>query len=238
MQIGMFRLLQGAAYRCFRENYSANYETHLRAKKLPYTINHFVAFTDRAITLYKVMGVVESAAFLVLDAVTESIRAEYARLEERIANWPEVKKSPEMLATDAAMQERRSLTGSIREKFAASVELMLTLRKRNLTLADLADDPLSAHELNRLRRLELHEEMAAAASPVNDCAGPQCFLKTWNRVLLEDAAEEIDGAMMPAAYWYEDFMPKLLAAFSVGTGTDVASQTIPDEAGLDRWFVH
>lgn len=234
MQISLFRLLQGAAYRCFRENYSANYETHLRAKKLPYTINHFVEFTDRAIEFYKALGVVEPAAFPVLDAVTASLRAEYDRLMDRIANWPEVEKTPEMLATDLAMREHRTRASSIREKFAAGVELALTLRKKNLTVAHLADDPLTAHELNRLRRLELHQEMAPA--PTAGDLDAKSYLQSWNRVLLEDADEEIDGAMMPTAFWYEDFMPKLLAAFSVGTGADVASQTVADEVALDSWF--
>ena len=42
LQIGFFRLLQGAAYRSFRESFSANSETHLRAYDLPYSIRDFV----------------------------------------------------------------------------------------------------------------------------------------------------------------------------------------------------
>lgn len=58
MQISLFRLLQGAAYRSFRENYSANHATHLRAKKLPYTFPHFVGFVETAMALYKALGIV------------------------------------------------------------------------------------------------------------------------------------------------------------------------------------
>ncbi|MEH1828304.1 MAG: hypothetical protein V7L22_23715 [Nostoc sp.] len=36
------------------------------------------------------------------------------------------------------------------------------------------------------------------------------------------------------AYWYEDLMPKLLAAFSVSTIGDIESNTIPDEVALDE----
>lgn len=79
LQIGLFRLLQGAAYRCFRESYSAHAMTHLRALDLPYTMPHFVAFVDRAMALYKALGVVDPACFPVLDAVTASVNAEYAR---------------------------------------------------------------------------------------------------------------------------------------------------------------
>lgn len=42
--------------------------------------------------------------------------------------------------------------------------------------------------------------------------------------------------MMPVAYWYEDFMPKLLAAFSVNTAADIPSNTVLDEAACDQWY--
>jgi hypothetical protein len=207
MQIGLFRLLQSAAYRSFRENFCAHHETHLRAKKLPYTIPQFVEFVNAAIAFYKALGVVEPTCFPALDALTASVNGEYERLQERIANWPSIEKTPEMRATAEAM---------IAHKLAAGIELALTLRKKDLSLADLAEDLLATHELGRLRRLELHEEMAS--TPEHDGSDPKGYLKTWNRVVLESADENIDGAMMPAAYWYEDFMPKLLAAFSVAGG--------------------
>ncbi|MEQ8469056.1 MAG: hypothetical protein RIC07_36475 [Coleofasciculus sp. E1-EBD-02] len=65
---------------------------------------------------------------------------------------------------------------------------------------------------------------------------PKAYLKQWNRVILQDDREEIDGAMMPVAYWYEDFMPKLLAAFSVCTADDIEKNTNPDEAALDQLY--
>lgn len=44
MQIGLFRLLQGAAYRSFQESFSANHETHLQVRNLPYRITDFARF--------------------------------------------------------------------------------------------------------------------------------------------------------------------------------------------------
>jgi hypothetical protein len=61
-------------------------------------------------------------------------------------------------------------------------------------------------------------------------------LRKWNRVILDRAEETIDGAMMPVAYWYEDFMPKLLAAFSVGTAAEIQGNTVPDEVALNQWY--
>ena len=41
MQIGLFRLIQGADYRCFRKSFCANHETHLRVKNLPLPHHRF-----------------------------------------------------------------------------------------------------------------------------------------------------------------------------------------------------
>lgn len=233
MQIGMFRLIQGAAYRSFRENFSANSETHLRAKTLPYTITHFVEFVQKAIAVYKGLGIVEPACHPLLDAVTRSICQEYARLQDRIKNWESIEKTPEMLAEHEAMLAARKQFANLRRKFAAGVEFALSMKKKRLSLRDVVQDVLAHYELNRLRQLELNNEMSSSLPPD---AHPKDYLKKWNRIILENAAEEVDGAMMPAAYWYEDFMPKLLAAFSVATAADIKSNTEPDEAALDKWY--
>lgn len=234
MQIGLFRLIQGAAYRCFRESFSANHETHLRVRNLPYRITDFVPFVERAIELYKGLDIVEPTCFPVLDAVVASITDEYARLQERIKNWQTIAKTPEMLAEVQAMLESRHKSASVREKFAAGVEFAITLKKKQFNLRDIAEGVLALNELNRLRKLELSEELAPP--PAKSEQNPGKYLQKWNRVILDDADEAIDGAIMPVAYWYEDFMPKLLAAFSVGTASDIASNTIPDAAALDQWY--
>jgi hypothetical protein len=63
--------------------------------------------------------------------------------------------------------------------------------------------------------MELNEELAPP--PAKSEVDPHEYLKKWNCVILSNASEELDGAMMPVAYWYEEFMPKLLAACSVST---------------------
>jgi len=108
------------------------------------------------------------------------------------------------------------------------------MNKQKLNLGDIAEGVLASHELNRLRELELQQEFAPPPTPSD--GNPQDYLKKWNRVILANALETIDGAMMPVAYWYEDFMPKLLAAFSVITAADVQSNTIPDQAILNQWY--
>lgn len=234
MQIGLFRLIQGAAYRCFRESFSANHETHLRVKNLPYKISDFVQFVQNAIALYKGLGIVETACHPLLDAVAESIEQEYARLSDRIKNWKTIKKTPEMLAEAKAMQEARSKSISVKEKFAAGVEFAITMKKKQFSFRDIADGVLAINELNRLRQIELNAELAPP--PPKSEGDPKDYLKRWNRVILSDAEAEIEGAMMPVAYWYEDFMPKLLAAFSVSAAADIQSNTVPDEAALTQWY--
>lgn len=234
MQIGLFRLIQGAAYRSFRESFSANHETHLRVKNLPYRITDFVEFVKQAIALYKGLGVVEEACYPVLDAVVESIADEYARLQERIKDWKTVAKTPEMLAEEKKILEARSKFANVKEKFAAGVEFAITIKKKSLSLGDIVEGVLAINELNRLRGIEMNEEMAPP--PPKSEGNPRDYLFKWNRVILSQATEEVDGAMMPVAYWYEDFMPKLLAAFSVSTAADIQSNTIPDEAALDEWY--
>lgn len=234
MQIGLFRLIQGAAYRSFRESFSANHETHLQVRNLPYRITDFARFVQTAISLYKGLGIVEPACWPLLDAVVDSISQEVDRLQQRIESWPSIEKTPAMLAEEQAMLAARSASGNAREKFAAGVEFAITMKKHKLCLADVVEGVLASHELNRLREQELRQEFAPP--PPHGDGEPATYLQKWNRVILSQALETVDGAMMPVAYWYEDFMPKLLAAFSIGTGADLTSQTVADEGALDQWF--
>jgi Ca2+-binding EF-hand superfamily protein len=234
MQIGMFRLIQGAAYRCFRESFSANHETHLQVKSLPYRISDFVLFVQTAIAIYKELDIVEAACHPLLDAVVQSITTEYTRLETRISNWPNLNKTPEMLAEAEAMLAARSKSANAREKFAAGVEFAITMKKQRLQVGDIIEGVLALNELNRLRRQEIEQEFAPALD--SSGADPQAYLHQWHRVILTNSLEAIDGAMMPVAYWYEDFMPKLLMAFSVSTAADLPHNTIPAEAKLNEWY--
>ncbi len=234
LQIGLFRLLQGAAYRSFRENYAANNETHLRAKKLPYTFPHFVGLVNQAVALYKAMGVVEPACFPVLDALVDSVNAEYARFETRMAHWADTAKTEAMQIAAQQIDAKGTTLDHLRHKFAAGIEFALTLSKRQLSLLDVVDDMLAVHELNRLRRQELHQELHPTPPPHSD--NPRAYLDTWQVVIVEAADEVIPGAIVPTAYWYTDFMPKLLAACSVATATDLEANLKPDAAALDAWY--
>lgn len=235
MRIGMFRLIQGAAYRCFRESFSANHETHLKVRNLPYRITDFAPFVETAIALYKQLGIVEPVCYPALDAVTASIQAEIARLQQRIREWSSLDKSPAMLAEAAAMTAARARASTSREMFMAGVEFAISMKKRKLGLADVVEGILALQELNRLRQVDLGENLREPEQQA-DSADAKSYLQHWHRVILEDGGEAIDGAMVPVAYWYEDFMPKLLDAFSVETASDMANLAAIDEAALDAWY--
>ncbi|MCY1060107.1 EF-hand domain-containing protein [Nannocystis sp. SCPEA4] len=234
LQIGLFRLIQGAAYRCFRESFSANHETHLRVRNLPYRITEFVPFVRTAMGLYKALGVVEEVCHPTLDAVVESLEAEYARLQDRIAHWQTIPKTAEMLTEHQAMVEARSRSENTREKFAAGVEFAISMRKQRLGLGDVVEGVLALGELRRLRAEELAQESAPPrAQPAGDA---KTYLDRWHRVILDNALETVDGAMMPVRYFYEDFMPKLLNAFSVSNASHVATCEGPTDVVMDGWF--
>jgi Ca2+-binding EF-hand superfamily protein len=234
MQIGLFRLIQGAAYRSFRESFCANHETHLRVRNLPYRITDFVQFLQNAIALYKGLDIVDKACHPLLDAVVESVEQEYNRLQNRIQNWNNIERTPQMLAEEEAMQETHRKSISVKEKFAAGVEFAITLKKKQFSFRDIAGGVLAINELNRLRQMELNAELAPSVPKSPGEA--KDYLQQWHRIIISDGSEEISGAMMPVAYWYEDFMPKLLAAFSVNNAADIQNNTVPDEAALARWY--
>jgi len=58
IQTGLFRLLQGAAYRSYREKYAADFHSHKTLRSLPYTLENFSDFVAACFELYKALGVV------------------------------------------------------------------------------------------------------------------------------------------------------------------------------------
>lgn len=232
LQIGFFRLLQGAAYRCFRASFSANHGTHLPVRNLPYRISDFVEFVGATMALYKQLGIVSADCHPALDALSTSIQAEYQRLLARIEHWPAIDKTPEMLQEALAMRANAAATGQHRAQYVAAVEALLATRKQSLEFIDIVNEVLARNELHRLR----NQETQGSSAPLHPNEDPKSYLRAWNRVILHDADECLEGAMMPVSYWYEDFMPKLLTAFSVSTTADIADNTVANVPALLQWY--
>lgn len=241
MRIGLFRLLQGAAYRSFRENYSANSETHLRAYDLPYTIPNFAGFVNAALDLYQSLGIVEVGAQQPLEDLRSSVNAMLAQLESRMANWASIEPTAEMAAAEQVIEAELDGLEHHHQVFAAAMELVLSGGLQAHRVAEIGLEDLQLHELNRLRHQEDFRELSLhrhTVSPGDHGEGSSVtpFLERWHRVIVDDSDTRYAGAVLPTRYWYEDFMPKLLKAASVMSRSDLAAVEAETEADLDAWF--
>lgn len=238
LQIGLFRLLQGAAYRSFRASYSANSETHLRAYDLPYTIENFGRFVEAAVDLYSALGVVDADARQPLEDLRHSVQTALAELHQRMEAWPTLEISDAMRDAEAAIESELELLDHEHQLFAALVELLLVAGLQGHDPLQLSPEDLHHHELNRLRHLEEHRELSDHRHTRSRKSGSQRpFLDTWQRVIVDEGDTRYAGAIMPTRYWYEDFMPKLLRACSVRSAADIAALEAETEADLDAWFI-
>ena len=241
MRIGLFRLLQGAAYRSFRENYSANSETHLRAYDLPYTIPNFAGFVNAALDLYQSLGIVEVGAEEPFEDLRSSVNGMLAQLEHRMANWATLEPTAEMAAAEQVIEAELDGLEHHHQVFAAAMELVLSGALQGHVVAEIGLEDLQLHELNRLRHQEDFRELSVHRHPVTpagqaDATSATPFLERWHRVIVDDSDTRYAGAILPTRYWYEDFMPKLLKAASVMSRSDLAAIGAETEADLDAWF--
>ncbi|MGY9047429.1 MAG: hypothetical protein ACKVKF_10280, partial [Rhodobacterales bacterium] len=239
LRIGFFRLMQGAAYRSFRENYSANSETHLRARDLPYTIDDFARFTTATIDYYLSLGIITDpgciAEFRHLD---DLVQTELARLYRRISDWQTLTKTPGMLAAQSAISDERDGLARRRDLCRAVIEFILSLRLHGLAVDEADVDILAQHEINRLRHEELRTETHRDVTPKDAPEPYMAYLDSWNRVILSDADARIDGAIMPTRFWYDDFMPQLLRCASVITADDLHRANEVTERDLNAWHAN
>ena len=241
MQIGLFRLLQGAAYRSFRESYSANSETHLRAYDLPYTIPDFCRFVNAALDYYLALGIVEAGAEAPFDDLRASVNRAEAELRDRMARWTEIPQTEAMLEAEALLERELAELDHHHQLFAAVVELLLSTGLLGHRPETLSLEDLQHLELNRLRLLDDHHELSHStdqdAAQAPDRAPRRPYLETWQRVIVDSADTRFAGSIMPTAYWYEEFMPLLLRACSVLSVADLQAWEGTTEADLDAWFV-
>jgi Ca2+-binding EF-hand superfamily protein len=234
VRIGFFRLVQGAAYRSFRENYSANSETHLRARDLPYAMPDFVLFLRETVAYYLSLGIVEGKASTAeFHKLVQIVDHAVEGLNDRIKGWQTVPKTDAMLAAQASIDAARESRSDHRMLFASVIEFMLALRAQGIAPDALTPDVLAAHEVNRLRHVDLQtESQHPDAAWAIDAAS---YLQSWNRVILSDRDEQIDGAIMPVVFWYDMFMPQLLRCASITQDADLVRIDAENMADLDTW---
>lgn len=236
MQIGLFRLLQGAAYRSFRESYSANSETHLRAYDLPYTIPDFCRFVNAALDYYLALGIVEAGAEAPFEDLRASVNRAEAELRDRMARWDQIPQTEAMLEAEAVLERELAELDHHHQIFAALVELLLSAGLLGHSPEAITLEDLHHLELNRLRLLEDHQELSRTTEPGASSGARRPYLETWQRVIVDPGDSHFAGSIMPTAYWYEEFMPLLLRACSVLSVADLQAWDSTTEADLDAWF--
>ena len=236
IQIGLFRLLQGAAYRSFRESYSANCETHLRAFDLPYTIPDFCRFVTAAVDFYLALGIVQPGAEQPFTDLKASVTRAEAELRDRMARWDPLAITDAMREAEDNVERELSELDHHHQIFASVVELLLSGALLGHRTSAITLEDLQHHELNRLRQLEDHKELSGNAAISTTDGTRRSFLETWQRVIVDSADTRYAGSILPTAYWYEEFMPLLLKACAVLTPADLHAWESATEAELDAWF--
>ncbi len=234
MQIGFFRLLQGAAYRSFRESFSANCETHLRSYDLPYTIKDFVCFVDKAIDYYLSLGIVSTESFSAFEDLRTSVKKLDSDLDYRMQNWNCIDKNEAMLEAERYIDEELDELDNHHQIFSVLVEIVLSSALHGHSINNISLGDLEHHEMNRLRQLEEHEEILENEISTNNNSLE--YLETWNRVIVDNDNNYFEGAIVPTSYWYEEFMPLLLRATSITNHQDLINWDSIEEDALDQWF--
>ncbi|GBG33750.1 Hypothetical Protein FCC1311_099732 [Hondaea fermentalgiana] len=235
LQTGLFRLIQGAAYRVHRGQFSANYHTHLTARELPYTWRNFVAFIDAIVELVLALDIheIDASAW---NELRKAVHEENTALDDRIANFDVASLSPEALAEHSRVNEENANHDETKLEFKVHVgAALLTNMEKDATSGKLCDlahaaavfEAREAQEERQQSLQQAHDEraklarteagyaegFAASMLPPSDMSA-EAYLAKWNRVILEHHEERVDGSMIQVQWWYQDFMPRLLVACS------------------------
>ena len=235
MQIGWFRLIQGAAYRSFRESYSANSETHLRAYDLPYTIPDFVRFVNAAVDFYLSLGIVEPGAEEPFESLKTSVNGAEEALRERMANWESISPTEAMLEAEGRLEKELAELDHHHQIVSVVLEVLLTAALHGHSPDQVTHEDLQSHELNRLRQLDDHREVTAELDHQKP-ASMRSYHDSWQRVIVDPGDERFAGSIMPTAYWCDEFMPLLMRASSVLSKDDISAWDNTDDTDLNAWF--
>ena len=230
-----FRLIQGAAYRSFRESYSAHSETHLRAYDLPYTIPDFVSFVNAAIDLYLSLGIVESGAEEPFETLRSSVNRVEQELRHRMKHWEDIPHTPAMREAEERLEQELIELNHHHQILSVVLEVLLTASLQGHQPEQVTQDDLQIHELNRLRQLDDHHEIHADLDSEQSAISGS-FHDSWQRVIVDSVDRRFAGSIMPTAYWYDEFMPLLLRASSVLSKDDIDAWDGADQATLHAWF--
>jgi len=236
LQIGFFRLVQGAAYRCFRASFTANSETHLRAYNLPYSISNFVTFIDHITKLYIDTNVIESNVIIEAEKLKELMNDEYNLLKDRIQHWVKLEKNDQMLNAENLIENEDLETNDEHELFLSIVELILSIGIDGKNHFSINHADMALNEISRLRTKEKLIELGKLLKRQTSNEISENYIDSWQRVIVDEADTHIAGSIMPVKFWYEKFMPQLLRVCSAHKNSELELIDSETENDLNDWF--
>ena len=215
IQTGIFRLLQGAAYRSYHVYFAANFHTHSKVKSLPYTFPNFVKFVEATIELYKSLNVVPESTHSVLDDLVKECRDELSRVEKRIEEFSLTNLSEAQKVVHDKLIAERAKNEDTREDFKEKIQAAVFKSHKKLHLTDAAqrlqrwkvwyEDEKEDEKAERLKRekemLNIEEGFSSNEKP-NEERDEMKFLQEWRRVIMNSYDEKINGAMVKIEWWY------------------------------------
>lgn len=242
MQIGFFRLLQGAAYRVKSEAFAFHTETDKKVLDMPYVLSDFVQFLGDAVEWYKCLELVDVECHPLLDSLVASARQMRERLAADIKSFDPSKDMPAgqrvaHQAHEKKVKENEQKTAKLCGALLKQSKLKILVRAHKTELMDYHHE-----ESHNDRDAEINAYYANMKPGEAASRDELIYWKdsTWFYVI-EDRSAPLPpaGSMVPVKYWYDDFMPKLLMAFSVSTNEDVAELEMSEAARAsadDAWF--
>jgi len=241
LQTGMFRLVQGAAYRVHRGQFSANYHTHQTAKVLPYTFPNFVKLVDALAELLSKLRI-DGISTERWQELQKRVHLEYDALKRRISEFDEKSLSASARAEHVRMKEAQTESEAKISEFKEHIgKALLFSEKDGLAKATELFCLKNATEEKKKELQKLHDErtklmknesgFGEGFSLVNPSdLSSEDYLQKWNRVILNSYDEAVDGAMIAVRWWHDDLMPALLAACTP------ISIDLSTREELDEWF--
>jgi hypothetical protein len=237
LRISLLRLIQGAAYRCFRASFTANSETHLRAYNLPYTISNFVVFLNNILKLYIQSGVPEDEVIKEINKLNDLMDIEYKALVDRINNWKNINKNKAMIEAEEIVENEETKIEDEHDLFLSIIELSLSIGIDGHHHFTIDHTDLAIGETNRLRiQEELKELNKITKTDSKKNKSEIEFIDSWQRVILDDADTHVPGSIMPVRFWYEKFMPQLVKICSATTNDELLFNQNETEEEINDWF--
>lgn len=253
VQRSIFILLQGAAYRVYGQRFAMDYHKHEKDTNYPYLFCNFVAFVEIVMNIYKALRVIDEKSYAALDDLVSCVKGAEQRVRAQVASWSdeeeekykkeEAELEEELKQSAIALPAEAPTWSSMAPACSSVAPTWSSVEAAGPGKLESAPAWLE-HKIGESKPQQAAKSVQAAAfsegfDDVDHSGDSLLFLKRRNRIFLDDATETLGGAVLSIGFWYEEFMPRLLAACSVqceSTGEEMWGDQGEDEQTLDAWF--